>query len=201
MKRTTQILTFGALVLLLVVIILMFTGCYTKQKATVQHGKAVVTYPEIGADYCARTYPCVDGIVKTDTVITLDTIYTDPEIEILTDTILIQNPFDYVTISFKKDSVYLFHLNKWQAVKNQMAPKSIVKTVTIRDTIRVKDLAELDLCKIVRDEAVMNLKQSEYLKEKYRNQRNGLRWLVAGIGALGLLWLFFAIRKRVINKK
>jgi hypothetical protein len=198
-NNTTKILTFLGLMLLLFFILVWFTGCYTPSKARKQFGRVAATYPTIPADYCGRVYPCDTLYNGADTITTVDTIYTDPEVEIYTDTILVQNPFDYVTISFKKDSVYLFHLNEWKAVKNKMKPVTITKTVTIRDTIKLLNTASLDACNIERKAETERANNEQQLKEKFRGQRNTAWWILAGIGASGLLYLFFMFRRKAIK--
>jgi DNA mismatch repair ATPase MutS len=52
--------------LIIVLAALSLTGCYTQHKATTQFNRAVATYPELGASFCAWTYPIKES-VKTDT--------------------------------------------------------------------------------------------------------------------------------------
>jgi len=61
-------------------IILIFTGCYTQKKAQQQVDKADSHYPEIVAKLARDKYPCTD-LLKPDTVVTVQDSLIFVEIE------------------------------------------------------------------------------------------------------------------------
>lgn len=165
-------------VALLWVVSAFCTGCYSQKKATQQHGRAVSTYPVIGADYCARTYPCEPGPVRSDTTTVYDTLWGAAEI--ITDTIR------------ATDTIYIFK-------SVQLPGRIITRTVTIRDTVQIKDRAELDKCAIQRDEAITRAEKEQVLKEKYQRRSRHYLYALIGIGAAGLIWLILFFRKKIVK--
>lgn len=165
----------------LILITIILSSCYTRPVANKQHGRAIATFPDIGAEFCARIYPCDTTGTKSDTVTVLDTLWTDPEIEILYDTTTVND-----TIRIVKTLPAI--------------TKVVTKTVTIRDTIRIKDQADLDACNIEKSKVIQLANDQTAERKKY--QKRATKWTIAAIimGSLILLWLFLAIRKRVIAK-
>lgn len=154
---------------------LILSGCYNQKKATVQHGRAVATYPEIGADYCARTYPPDTKVIPGDTVITFDTIYTGGDIH-----------FDTV-YSSSRDTVYI--------TRFVQGPHTIERQI-IHDTIRIVDAAALDAANIDR-KRITNLYEGEISeRKKYQKRSRNYLWVLIAIGVLTLGGLYFKLRKR-----
>lgn len=167
-------------VALLWIVAVICTGCYSQKKATQQHGRAVGTYPVIGADYCARTYPCEPGPSRSDTTVVYDTLWGAGEVTIDTITVTVQ------------DTVYRTKIIQFPA-------KTITRTVHIRDTVQIKDRAELDKCTIQRDEAIARAEKEQALKEKYQRRSRHYLYALIGIGAAGLLWLILFFRKKIVK--
>lgn len=162
---------------LFIILIVTAAGCYTLPKAKTQHGKAVSTFPVIGADFCARVYPCLPSEIRSDTVTVFDTLWGEPTIEVLTDTLKFNDTLRIVKTV-------------------QLPSKTITRTVTIRDSIRVIDKAALDKCEIERKQETTRANSEQQLKEKFRGQRNKAYFIIAGLGLLIGLWAFFRFRKR-----
>lgn len=185
MNRRLNIYAFVGLIVLLVLMILFFTSCYTEKKANQQHGKAVATFPKIGADYCARTYPCLPGEVKSDTVIVTDTLWGALPVEIYSDTVRVN------------DTVRI--------VKTVQSPSKIItRTVTIKDTIQIQDKAALDKSEIERKSETGRANKEQSEKEKYRSSRNSWRTkAIATWSILGLIagvYIFLFIKRKQSGK-
>ena len=136
-------------------------GCYNQRKATVQHGKAVSTFPAIGADYCNRIYPCKDSVIKGDSVIVYDTLWgntvdTITEVKVFEDTVIVTKVI-------------------------QLPGKVITKTITITDTMRVTNTAALDLCSIERKAATLSADAFRQERDKYKSNRNWWRKVAIGL--------------------
>lgn len=167
-------ITAGLLILIVCILIIVLSGCYSFKKAKTQFGRASATYPELPADYCNRVYPCVDSLIKGDSVTVYDTLWGAGET--IYDT-------EYIN-----DTVYLS--------KVIIKPVTITKTVRVVDTIRLNNTAALDLCSIARDGAIRLAEDYKAEAEKWRKTAKNRFWIIAGIGAAGLLWLVLFIRRK-----
>jgi hypothetical protein len=102
---------FVALILLLV---LLFSSCYSERKAKSQFSKAVVAYPQIPLDYCANQFPDKpDSVIvyetKTDTLWELIQFYDTTSTN---DTVIItDHKTKVVTKTIWRDSI-IYRENK-----------------------------------------------------------------------------------------
>lgn len=157
--------------------VLLLVGCYNHKKATVQHGRAVSTFPDIGADYCARVYPAKDSLIKGDSVVVTDTV------EIEGKTII-----DTVQIT-KGDTV--------QITKTIQLPGKVVnKTTTIRDTVVRVDNAKLDACQIERRKISDALQTEQARSDKYQKQARTRLWIIIGLMAAVIVWAYFKLKRK-----
>lgn len=168
---------------LTLLLLFVATGCYTKQKATSQFGKAAAAYPELPADYCARTYPSsTDTVVKGVTTTVFDTIYTGGET--LFDTVVVMDT-KYITKTIQLPGT-----------------KVIERTVRV-DTVEkvsTKLLAALDLCSIERGKAITLATDKTKEADKWKRIAKRRFWIIAGMGAAMALGLFVALRRKVVKK-
>lgn len=160
-------------------LVFLLVGCYSHQKATNQHGRAVATFPDIGADYCARTYPPKDSLIKGDSVIVLDTIYQGGETFI--DTVIVPST----------DSVRV-----WITKTVQLPAKVVTRTVTIRDTVVKINTALLDACQIEKRKLTDALTVEQKRADKYQGQAKQRLWILLGIAGAFLVWLFFRLKRK-----
>lgn len=159
----------------LIIVVILLASCYSRKKAQVQHGKAVTVFPEIGADYCARIYPPKDSIIKGDTVLAFDTIYTEGEI--IFDTI----PGDTIRI-----------------VKTVQLPGvRIIERTTVHDTIVRINTAEVDLWRIQANKALDIATDKTKEADKWRKIAKSRFWMLVGAGAIIALGIFGFLRKRL----
>ena len=152
------------------ILLILLSGCYNQRKATVQHGKAVATFPAIGADYCARAYPAKDSLIKGDSVIVFDTLYVG---EVL---------FDTVTVN---DTV---------RITKHLPGKVITQRIRVVDTFRVVDKASLDLCSIERGSAITQLEKKTGEYDKMKTGRNKWRMIAIGLMIVLGLWVAFKLK-------
>ena len=153
----------------LLMIVLMFSSCYTPKKALKQVVKAYINYPELMPDFCAKTFPTKDStivetkfikgkeIIKTETItIDCDSVVNDAD---KTNKVLIK----YKDI-LRVDTVFVH------------------KTKTLRDTA-----LEISL-----QNNINNLKASlieaENTSDNWRNRCFGLAFILTVLG-------FFMIKK------
>jgi len=165
----------------LLLFVMTLGGCYNQRKATVQHGKAVATFPAIGADYCSRIYPCKDSVLKGDSVIMYDTLWG--------------NTIDTITeVKVFEDTVTI--------IKTVQLPgKVVTKTITITDTMRVTNTAALDLCSIERLSAITQLEKRTAEYDDMKSKRNKWRkssFITWGILALGLIGFIYRKTKKPV---
>ena len=155
--------------------LVLLTGCYTLPKATRQHGKAVATFPAIGADYCARTYPPRDSVIKGDSIVTLDTLYIGGEI--INDTTVLRD-----TIRITKVV--------------QLPGREVTRTVIRVDTVRLVNTAAVDLCRIQQGQAVAALEKEQARADKYR--KRATTWMLVALGLLlaAGVWGYFKLRRK-----
>lgn len=162
---------------------ILFCSCYNQKKATVQHGRAVNTYPVIGAEFCARVYPQKDSLIKGDSVVTIDTLFIGVE-----DTII-----DTVTV---KDTV---RITKVVQLPGTVITKTVVRVDTVeKESTRL--LAVIDLCNIEKRAAVTALQTEQKRADKYQGQakkRGMIMWgLIIGLIIAAGTWTYFKLRKK-----
>lgn len=164
--------------ILFILIVGLFPGCYGLSKAKKGFSRAVITYPEIAADYCARTYPAKDSLIKGDSVVTYDTLWAAGEVH-----------FDTV-YSLRKDTVFITRFLPGQVIR---------ETVRVTDTIYQENTAALDLCNIERRAAILaaDRDHKEMLLWKARAKKRF--WIILGMGAVIALGVFGFLRKKINN--
>jgi hypothetical protein len=163
-KAITAILTIAVL-----------TGCYGPKVANKQHGRAVATYPAIGADYCARVYPPDTTFRPGDTITVLDTLYVGGDVH-----------FDTV-YSQRRDTVY---------ITRYVQGAHTIERQYIRDTVVTIDRAALDAANIDRKKAVDLLAGETLERKKYQKQARTRLWILIAIGAVAGGWIVWRFRKR-----
>jgi len=165
--KTINIIAAG---LITYAVIILLCGCYTRQKATSQFSRAAVAYPELPADYCARTYPPHDSLIKGKDSLVIDTVIINGVI-VKTD-----------TVKFK-DTVRI--------TKTVTLPAQVItKTITRVDTIEKESTglkAKLDLCDIEKNKAI-NL-ASDSVKEIARLKAARNKWRLIAIGLMASIAL------------
>lgn len=154
--------------------IAVLTGCYGPKKAREQHARAVVAYPELGADYCARTYPPDTTFLPGDTLITFDTIHVGGSVH-----------FDTV-YSSRRDTVYITRYVQGQHT---------IERQVIRDTIRQVDGAALDAANIERKRVTDLLAGETSDRKKFQKRAKNYLWVLIAIGGIGLIIGYFKLRK------
>lgn len=152
-------------------------GCYNQKKATVQHGRAVATFPELGADYCARIYPPDTTFIPGDTLRSFDTIYTGGSVH-----------FDTV-FSRLRDTVYITRYV-------QLPGTHTIERQVIRDTVRQIDGAAVDGLRIDLRKQADLLAAETSDRKKYQKQAKTRLWILIAIGGVGLLLGWLKLRKR-----
>jgi len=143
-----------------IVILLLLSSCYSQQKARVQLGKAVTTYPEIGAEFCALTYP-VKELVKSDTLYKTDTII---------------NGFTFIDTAYIKirDTVT-------RTITKTLPNKIVTNTVHIRDTIVKENTAAKGLCEIERNRAIGIATEANLRADKWQGKALTRFWLLLAL--------------------
>lgn len=175
----TRIGVFEALlgIILIMVLLAAFCGCYSEKKANIQHGKAVATYPKIGAQFCAITYPCKDSvIIHGKDSIQVDTLWGEGEVII--DTV---KTFDTIRIT--------------KVV--QLPGKVITKIITRIDTIYREDVAKLKVCDIERGQAIALLDKKTIESDKWRKIAKQRFWIIVGLGLAIGVGLYFKFAKSI----
>jgi len=175
-KAILVIITIALFALLLVIM----PGCYNLKKANAQHGKAVTTFPAIGADYCARVYPAKDSLIIGDSVVSYDTIYTGGQMF-----------FDTVQV---KDTVRI-------TTTIQLPAKTIIQKIRQIDTIVKINHAALDLCSIERRSAITQLEKKTAEYDDMKSKRNKWRkssFITWGILTLGLIGFIYRKTKKPV---
>lgn len=162
--------------LLLFTVLTCLASCYGPQKAAKQHGRAVTTFPQIGADWCAKTYPVeVDTILIGDSIIHLDTLWGEGQTYY--DTLLVRDTLRITKIIEK--------------------PLYITKTVHRVDTLFKESAARLDQCALARDVALRLLEKKTEESDNWESKAKKRFWVILGMGATMLIGLFLALRKKI----
>ena len=161
------------------ILLVLLSGCYSRPIATKQHGRAVSTYPDLAADYCARVYPAKDSLIKGDSVVIFDTIYTGGNVSF--DTTIIMDT-KYITKTI------------------QLAGVRVIERIFKTDTVIRVDRAALDLCSIERGKAIHNEEAQRIECDKWRKIAKKRFWIIVGLGAGIALGIFVALRKKIIKQ-
>jgi len=116
--------------------LLILSGCVSPKKAV-----DVLSRPKnepVAAEFCAAKYPVKDSIIKGDSIVHFDTLW-----ETYTDT-LISEP--------------------QVIIETKLVPKTVLKTVTVRDTIIRENTAKVSVLNSqIENLKDVNLKQSEMI--------------------------------------
>lgn len=166
---------FGFFVLILILFVLSLCSCSPSRrlnKAKGEFGRAVTSFPEIGAEYCAITYP-VKTIHGKDSI-TVDTLWGSGE-----------TVFDTV-YSHSKDTVYVTRFIRGNTIR---------ETITRIDT--VVNTAEIAACRLQQGKIVDLLTDKTAEELKWRKKAKNRFWVIAGMGGAIGLWLFLFIRKKI----
>lgn len=155
---------------------LIFCGCYSRPIATKQHGRAAATYPDIAADYCARTYPVTNETIKGDSVFITDTMWGEGTTRI--------------------DTVYVAG-KPFEVTKTIILPgKTVTNTIYRTDTVVKENTAALELSRGNERKAVAGWNAETNERKKYQGRARKYLFGLIGAGALVGLWLFFKFRKK-----
>lgn len=154
----------------LLIIILIFTGCYTVKDAVKQTHRAKDSYPDTVAAVLRAWRPCIvtykDTLIKTDT---------------LTDIIAVECPGDTLWRTDTLETSYTISVPKIIKVP---LPR-IRETRTI--TINIKDMADVQVC-----EGKVRVLQKQVQSSKvWRNT-----WLIVAIVGWALAILLLFIKRR-----
>lgn len=158
-----------------IILLILLSSCYTKQKAVKQFSRSAVAYPEVAADYCGRVYPPIGTFIAGKEVYRIDTLFSDGELLILSDTATI------------KDTVII--------TKTKHIPTIIRGTVVKTDTVVKIDKADLDLCNIQLNSSLNLLAERNSEVNDWKAKAKKRFWINAGLVALSLFLLFLLIRK------
>jgi len=169
-------LIFAAFVLILLLFVLSLCSCYSLRKAKGEFGKAVTAHPEIGAEYCAITYPVKEVIIQGKDSITVDTLWGAGETQ-----------FDTV-YSHSKDTVYITKFIRGNTIR-----ETIIRT----DTVYKVNTAEIAACRLQQGKIVDILTDKTAEAKKFKDGRNMWRKIAIGLMAAIGLWLFLFIRRKI----
>lgn len=161
------------------ILIILLASCYSRNKAQVQHGKAVATFPEIGADYCARTYPARDTVIKGETVTHFDTIYTGGE-----------TIFDTFTVNDTVRIIKTVQLPGTKIIERQFKTDTVVRVNT----------AEVDLWRIQANKALDIATDKTKEADKWKKIAKKRFWIIFGMGAVLTLGLVAMIYRKFRKK-
>lgn len=145
--------------------LLLFSSCITPKKAV-----DVLSRPKnepVAAEFCATKYPVRDSIIKGDSVIRFDTLWG-----LVTDT-LISEP--------------------QVIIETKYVPKSVTKTITVRDTIVRENTAKVSvlnsqIANFIDDNRKISRWNTELTQERdgYKSERNKWKFrfflLLFGVG-------------------
>jgi hypothetical protein len=218
--RATVILwlTGMALMILIGVILSGLTSCgYTRDKAQSAHGRAVTSFPEIGAAFCADKYPVrvrtdstgylasrrtIDSLAQVLRDDSLITVFERESLMAEIDRIRAEMPMPEDCDSLSEGIYRLVAKERQRGDRLQRANEGLIRAVgslkPIRDT--VENTARVRECEIIRDKAV--LLAEDYKKEaaEWKAKAKKRFWVIAGMGAAMALGLFLAIRRKVVKQ-
>lgn len=123
-----------------------------------------MAYPQIADQYCESRFPCLDSIIKGDSVIVFDTLYIPSE-----------------------DTLWLdAHNDIWDTLivtKYKLCPPSkvITKVITVTDTIKQTDKKALELCNIDRSSLISQLNKKTVESDSYKKKAKTRGWIMWGL--------------------
>lgn len=167
--RTIFVLLAGAV---------LFSGCYSLNKAKSQFGRATVAFPELPADYCARTYPPKIQVVNGKDSVRVDTLWGAGELVVIRDTMR------------ARDTI-------WIKTVERLPGQVVTRTVLRTDTVFQENRAALDLCGIERGNAILAAERSYKEATKWRAIAKKRFWIILGMGFVIALGLFGFLRKKL----
>jgi len=167
-KENFGLYMFIAVVLILIV--LAFTSCYSERKAKSQFSRAAVAYPKLPAEYCAITYPIKDSIIK-DTLIT-------------TDTVLVQG--QDITDTIFGDTIRI-------TTVRYLPGKVITNTFHITDTIYQENTEAFKACQLDNSTIADLLRMKTKESDKYKGQSTKRGWIMWGLLLLIALIIGFKV--------
>ena len=157
---------------------LILASCYTPRKAKISLGKAVTTYPEVGQEYCAITYPPKTNYIKGDTITKVDTFYSEGS-----------TMYDTIR-SIKNDTIRIIKTIQLPGTK-------IIERSIVHDTAYIENTAALELARGDARRAVALATDKTAEADKWRKIARKRFWIIAGMGAGLALGLFLFIRRKV----
>lgn len=163
--------------LMLILSLSMLVGCYSPRKARTQFAKATVAYPEIAAEYCSKTYPVKDSFIRGVDSIRVDTLWGSEAVTV------------YDTI-FSRDTVFI-------RITKQLPGITIREIYNRTDTINKENTAKSDALLIALKNAANNEALVIIDRDKWRKIARKRFWIIAGMGAVMVLGVVAAVRKRL----
>tara|TARA_R110000868_G_scaffold229616_1_gene482716 strand:+ start:507 stop:1037 length:531 start_codon:yes stop_codon:yes gene_type:complete len=156
-----------------IILIAGLFSCYGPKLAQKQFGRAAASFPEIGADYCARTFPPVPGetIPGKDSII-IDTIYFDQAADTLTTT---RNDTTIRTIL--------------------LTGPRITTTIRRTDTIRMENRAAWYLCDQDRRKAIQVATDQRAAADRWRGLARNRFWIIWALIAIILAYTGYRLNK------
>ncbi len=178
-----------------VIFCFVLCGCFSQKQAQKQFGRAVSTFPEIGADYCARTYPVVAKTDSSDYLASKRAI-DSLALAIKNDSILSNQEREGLLIEIQRirnsipgpkdcDSLYdaLYLLIAKQTARNdrlEIANRNLLLATNnlkpVHDT--VINRAELDKCDIERGKALTIATEKTKESDKWRKIARIRFWII-----------------------
>lgn len=154
-----------------IAILLLFTGCYSANKARTQFAKAVTHSPELAATYCAITYPVKERVIQGRDSIRTDTLYGT---QYVTDTVR------------SKDTVYITKYFQGSTIR-----ETIIRT----DTILKENTAAVEAERLNNKTLTGVLGDTTGERDKWRKIAKKRFWIIAGLGFAMALGIFLKLKK------
>jgi len=159
------------------ILCILFVSCYSERKAKIALGKAVTTFPQVGQEYCAITYPPKVGTVRRDTITRRDTFYTE-------------GTTFYDTL-YSHDTVRIYKTVQLPGIRT-------VERITIHDTIEIENTAALELARGDSRRAITLLEAKTKEYDKWRRIAIIRFWIIIGLAAVlggGVVW---TVKRRTV---
>ena len=151
-----------------ILLIILFSSCYTSKDALHDLNKAHRKYPEVVASFCSDTFPCVTSRIDT---------LKEKQLEYIT----LRCP-DYNYDSAYIDTIWLTH-SKTQVIEGA----GVVVTEHITNTITksIRDSAEIVACELeliaLNNKCNQLTQDNQILKDKVTAKNRWLMWLVIAL--------------------
>ena len=199
-----------------------------ESKARINFGRAVTSFPEIGAIYCALTYPVKDSSVKGDSAeykksrMAFDSLYNSAK----EDSVIYQQEIDRLVGEVNRvrstmadsqncdslsEAIYrIAAAEKMKSNKLQEVNRRLLLAVEnikpIHDTLFKESSSRLKACELER-EAVLGMVADREKKldaktaeaAKWRKTAKNRFWTIAAMSTAMLLGLFVAVRKKIVK--